>query len=108
MNCGNLYSKIPPDLPDEFLEVIATGEGKIRIERIVSRQHASPPDFWYDQESTEWILLVSGSACLEFSEPQKTIEMAPGDWIEIRPHEKHRVENTSDSEETVWLAIHWE
>ena len=108
MKSGNLYSKIPVDLTNEFLEVLTEGEGRIRVERIVSRQHASPPDFWYDQDSTEWILLMSGSAILQFAERDKTTKMIPGDWMEIAPHEKHRVERTSESEDTVWLAIHWE
>jgi cupin 2 domain-containing protein len=51
---------------------------------------------------------LSGSAELQFAEQEKNTKMIPGDWIKIFPHEKHRVENTSDSEDTVWLAIHWE
>ena len=108
MKSGNFFAKIPSDLPGEFMEVLTEGEGKLRIERIVSRQHASPPDFWYDQESTEWILLIAGSAVLQFAEQNTTTEMKPGDWIEIPPHQKHRVESTSESTDTVWLAIHWE
>ena len=34
----------------------------IRIERIVSRGHTSPPDFWYDQPQAEWVIVLAGSA----------------------------------------------
>jgi cupin 2 domain-containing protein len=108
MNFGNLFSQIPSELPNEFLEVLTTGDGKFWIERIVSRQHVTPPGSWCDQNSTEWVLLLTGSAVLQFSEPSRTTEMIPGDWIEIPPRAKHRVESTSKTEDTVWLAIHWE
>ena len=106
MNHGNLYTEIPENLPDELVEVLAEGQGNLRIERIVSRQHASPPDFWYDQHSTEWVVLLKGSAQLRFANDNKPIDLHPGDWIEIPANEKHRVESTSETEDTVWLAVH--
>ena len=42
-----------------FREILRTET--FRIERIVSRGQASPPGFWYDQETDEWVLLVSGA-----------------------------------------------
>lgn len=38
----------------------------IRIERIISFGQQSPPDFWYDQDENEWIMLLKGKAKLEF------------------------------------------
>jgi cupin 2 domain-containing protein len=32
--------------------------------------------------------------------------LAPGDWVEIPPHVRHRVEWTDSDELTVWLAVH--
>jgi len=107
MNSGNLFENITPTLPDEAIEILATGSGTIKIERIVSRGHVSPPDFWYDQESSEWVSLLAGSAVLEFKDAEDR-EFRPGDWIEIPPHTVHRVKQTSTTEDTIWLAIHWE
>ena len=44
----NLFAGIPPDLPQERIDELAAS-ANVRIERIVSRTHASPDGFWYDQ-----------------------------------------------------------
>lgn len=106
MKQGNLLKQIPDRLPEELVEILAEGSGSFRLERIVSRGHSSPDDFWYEQESTEWVALTSGSAVLRFED--RTVEMSPGDWLEIPPRVRHRVESTSTEEDTVWLALHWE
>lgn len=90
-----------------MIEVLARGSGDFKIERIVSRGHESPSDFWYDQETTEWVLLLKGSAIILFEEPEETISLEPGDWIEIAAHRRHRVDSTAKEAETVWLAVHW-
>lgn len=107
MNSGNLFSRIPSDLPEEAFELLAEGSGRIRIERIISRGHASPEDHWYDQESTEWVALLAGAATLEF-EGEEERDLQTGDWIEIPPHRRHRVKRTSHREDTIWLAIHFQ
>ncbi len=107
MKRGNLYTEIPGELPEEWSEVLAEGHGEVRVDRLVSRGHASPPDFWYDQDTTEWVVLLQGSATLRFEEEEKPREMMPGDWIEIGPHTRHRVEATAEEEDTIWLAVHW-
>jgi cupin 2 domain-containing protein len=98
----NLFSDIPKEFPEELVEVLAES-GSIRIERIVSDGHASPDGFWYDQEQNEWVLLLSGSAVLEFE--NRTVEMNPGDHVLISAHQRHRVESTSQTEKTIWLAV---
>ena len=100
----NLFEAISPELPGEAVEEILR-TGAFRMERIVSRGHASPPGFWYDQEADEWVLLVSGSATLRFEEG-KPIDLKPGDHLLIPRHVRHRVEKTDPERETVWLAIH--
>lgn len=77
----------------------------LRVERIVSHGHASPPDFWYDQKEREWVLLVAGRARLRFEGEGGTIELKPGDWVNIPPHAKHRVDWTQPGTDSVWLAI---
>jgi cupin 2 domain-containing protein len=99
---NNLFSSIPATLSGELTESLV-GTEHIRIERIVSHGHSSPADFWYDQEENEFVLLVQGAARLRFE--QEVIEMLPGDWQEIPAHRKHRVEWTTPTESTVWLAV---
>jgi len=107
MKKGNLFEGIPGSLPEELVEVLAEGEGKVRVERIVSTGHSSPEGYWYDQEAVEWVCLLKGSAVLAFEGDQGAVDMRPGDWIEIPAHCRHRVERTDGEEETVWLAFHW-
>ena len=102
MSVFNLLSQIPGELPEELFETLLT-TSQVRIERIVSHGHASPPGFWYDQEEGEWILLLQGAARLTVDE--QTIELRPGDCLNLPAHQRHRVEWTTPSEPTIWLAV---
>jgi cupin 2 domain-containing protein len=104
MKVRNLFDGVPPELPDELKEQIAGGAG-VRIERIVSRGHASPEGFWYDQDEDEWVMLVSGSAGIAFEGRKDLVVLAPGDHLSIPAHCRHRVEWTNALLETVWLAV---
>ena len=84
----NLFSDIPQSLPDELLQTLLQTSG-FRIDRIVSHGHASPPGFWYDQETHEWVMLVSGAARLRF-EGEEPVEMKAGSFINIPAHQRHR------------------
>lgn len=99
---GNLLAQIPASLPQELLQTILERPG-LRIERIISHGHASPPDFWYDQEQHEWVLLVQGAARLQLDD--RTVELLPGDYLNIPAHQRHRVAWTTPDEATIWLAI---
>jgi cupin 2 domain-containing protein len=77
----------------------------VRIERIVSRGHQSPPDSWYDQSEHEWVVLLTGAARLRFAEPSTVVELFPGDHVHIGPHVRHRVEWTAPDRDTIWLAV---
>lgn len=101
----NLFAQLPAALPQELVTPLLERSG-VRIERIVSTGQASPPDFWYDQEEHEWVLLLAGSAVLAF-EDDRTIDLAPGDCLEIPAHVRHRVQATAPDQATVWLAIFW-
>ena len=101
----NLFSSIPITLPNEIAETLVRA-GNIRIERIVSQGHASPPDFCYDQDQNEFVLLVQGAARLRFEDD--VVEMRPGDWIDIPAHRKHRVEWTTPETKSIWLAVFYE
>ena len=101
---ANLLSAVPAELPGECVEVLASLED-LRIERIVSRGHVSPDHFWYDQDETEWVLLIAGRARLRFRDPIETVDLKAGDWLTIQAHRQHRVDWTTPEEDTIWLAI---
>lgn len=79
----------------------------VRIERILSRGHRSPEGFWYNQEQNEWVLLLKGRAGLSFEGQSGAVELAPGDYLNIPAHVRHRVAWTAEDEETIWLAVHY-
>jgi cupin 2 domain-containing protein len=102
---SNLLEDIPGELPDELVSVLVRGAA-VRIERIVSRGHTSPPDFWYDQDEHEVVFLLAGRARILFDgEWPREETLEPGDWLEIRAHERHRVTFTEPAENTIWLAV---
>jgi cupin 2 domain-containing protein len=99
----NLLRDLPPGGAGELIERLA-GNGAVRIERIVSRGEASPDGFWYDQAEAEFVLVLSGAARLSFADGEVTA-LAPGDWLDIPPHRRHRVDWTDPDQPTVWLAV---
>ena len=103
---GNIYSLIPQPLKEELLEILLATKG-FRMERIVSDGHSTAPGDWYDQETAEWVILLKGSAALLFEGETNARIMAPGDYLFIPAHKKHRVEWTDRAEKTVWLAFHY-
>jgi cupin 2 domain-containing protein len=100
----NLLRPLPEAQAAEAVDALVTRPG-LRIERIVSFGQASPPGLWYDQEETEWVLLLAGAAGLRFADEERLRHLAPGDWIEIAPHRRHRVDWTDPERPTVWLAV---
>lgn len=100
----NLCDGIPCSLPDEFSQILCQSDG-FRIERIVSRGHASPPGFWYDQAENEFVLLVKGRASLTLEGQPDPVVLEPGDWLDLKAHTRHRVDWTAPDEDTVWLAM---
>lgn len=103
---NNLFRDIPDTLPEELISVLAENES-VRIERIVSDGHASPDGFWYDQAQHEWVLLIAGSAVLSLEKDSgvEQVELMPGDHRLIPAHQRHRVESTSPTGKTIWLAV---
>ena len=85
----NIYN-LPPLPITEEVTTILTENKNIRIERIISAGQVSD---WYDQDETEFVVLLEGNAVIEF-ENDKNISMAKGDTLLIEPHEKHRVSYT--------------
>ena len=88
---------------EETFAALVAGKD-FELEEIVSRGAASPEGFWYDQERSEWVLLVQGEATLRF-EGDEIVELRAGDHLLIPAGVRHRVERTSV--DAVWLALHF-
>ncbi len=99
----NLFENIPKNAPEELITELLSANG-VRIERIVSFGQSSPDGFWYDQEEDEWVLLLEGSATLEF-EAGDPVDLKPGDHLNIPAGQHHRVEKTDQNGRTVWLTV---
>jgi cupin 2 domain-containing protein len=103
----NLFTDLPRSTleNEQFCELLA--RPGLRIERIVSTGQASPEGFWYDQPDGEWVLLIQGAAQLRFADEAEGHHLRPGDFIDIAPHRRHRVDWTTPDQPTIWLAIHY-
>lgn len=102
----NLFQDIPSALPLELIETL-TQSDTVRVERIVSRGHASDPDAWYDQDRHEFVLLLRGQARLQFAPDKRSLTLKPGDYLVIEAHQQHRVDWTDPGHDTVWLTVHY-
>jgi len=100
---GSLF-RVPAAADGETVDVLLARPG-LRIERIVSTGQSTPPGIWYDQPEDEWVALLAGSATLQWGDGS-LVDLAPGDWLLIPAHIRHRVEATSVDPPCVWLAVH--
>ena len=103
---GSLFDLSAARTDRETVAVLCDRPGA-RVERIVSTGQATPAGQWYDQPGDEWVALLAGRATLRFEAGPLT-ELAPGDWLLIPAHVRHRVEATSADPPCVWLAVHAE
>lgn len=90
-----------PKGPKETVEILFE-DGAVRIEKITSYGHTSPPGFWYDQEEAEWVTLLAGEARVGFLDGSAK-HLAAGETLLIPAHCRHRVEATSSP--AVWLCV---
>lgn len=102
---SNLFEGIPEDLPEERFDTILEKNG-LRLERIVSRGHATAEGEWYDQAEDEWVALLQGGAAIIIEGRNDPVVMAPGDHLHLPTHCRHRVAWTDPDVDTVWLALH--
>ena len=103
----NIFSGIKNKSPDEIIETIIK-TNQFKIERIISRGHATGKGYWYDQANDEWAIVLKGSAGLIFEGNNEEIILKSGDYVNIPAHKKHRVEWTDPEGETIWLAVHYQ
>ena len=102
----NIFSNLPVKLPNERFDELLRGDG-FRLERILSTGQATPAGQWYDQDQAEWVLVLRGSAQLQFEGEAEAVELGPGDHVLIPAHCRHRVQWTDPRYPTVWLAVHF-
>jgi cupin 2 domain-containing protein len=102
---GNFFKDVPLGLSTELFETLLQNDN-VRIERIISKGHMTPPGEWYDQDRDEWVLLLRGVARLSFDGDCAPLEMVAGDYVFIPAHCKHRVDWTDPQQESIWLAVH--
>ena len=91
-----------PELPlSEELTTVLAENNNVRIERIISTGQTSD---WYDQAETEFVVLLQGSAVIEY-ENGRSVALEKGGTLLIKPHERHRVSFTSTEPPCVWLCV---
>jgi cupin 2 domain-containing protein len=106
LSSGNLYAEIAVShAAEQFAELLAAPG--LRLERIVSLGQAAPPGEWLEQDRAEWVILLRGAAHLRFEGERDPRDLRPGDYVNIAPHCRHRVEWTAPDEPTIWLALHY-
>ncbi len=102
---NNIFKQIPDNLDKEVFEQLIQSED-VKVERIISKGHSTEPDYWYNQEQNEWVIVLQGEAILSF-QAGDDIHMKAGDYVNIPAYQKHRVKWTTTDTETIWLAIHY-
>lgn len=101
----SLFADLPRSTAEnEQFSTLLTRPG-LRIERIVSSGQCSPPDFWYDQDEGEWVAVLQGEAKLRFADEAEARHLLAGDFVDIAPHRRHRVDWTPPDQLTIWLAV---
>ncbi|HQU78883.1 MAG TPA: cupin [Azonexus sp.] len=88
---------------DEQFSELFTRPG-LHIECIVSTGQSSPEGFWYDQPEGEWVLLIQR---LRFADEATARHLKAGDFVDIAPNHRHRVDWTASDQPTIWLAVHY-
>lgn len=102
---GHFYKGIREGRETECFDLLHDIDG-VRIERIVSFGQATSAGEWYDQDETEWVILLRGAATILFEGDTEPVRLQPGDHLLISPHRRHRVEWTDPAQQSVWLAVH--
>jgi len=102
----NLLSSPCPAEGSERTTVLASGNGW-RLECIHSCLASSAEGFWYDQPELEWVVVLRGSARLQFADEAQVRDLCVGDSLLITPRRRHRVVATDPAPGTLWLALFW-
>ena len=71
----NLFDDVPRELPAERIDVLLETP-TLRLERLVSTGHATPPGEWYDADRDEWVVVLRGRARLRIEGEAPTARSA--------------------------------
>lgn len=112
VSAGNLFrhfrsptSHTDTGAPKEEIQTLVR-DGSTIVEKIISIGGVISGD-WYDQDTVEFVVLLSGSASLLFEGDPEPTPLNPGDYLCIPKHKRHKVTSTSKDVPAVWLAFHW-
>jgi cupin 2 domain-containing protein len=103
VTAGSLLADVPHRLEAELFDPLLTA-ANVRIERIVSTGHTTPPGEWFDQAWDEWVVVITGAAEILLEDEDVPRSLGPGDYLFLPAHVRHRVAWTERP--TVWLAVH--
>lgn len=78
-------------------------DARVRIEKIVSYGHRTPPDREYCQEEDEWVSVLVGQGTVRFSESGVSYTLGAGEHLFIPAGVRHRV--TYTTKPCVWLCV---
>jgi cupin 2 domain-containing protein len=101
---SNILSPLSVIGVDEAVATLLKGNG-VRLERIASHGQASPAGFWYDQDESEWDLVVVGRARRTVEGEAENRELHAGDSLFLPAHCRHRIAWTDPDQPTVWLTV---
>jgi cupin 2 domain-containing protein len=104
---GNLLAAPTGKLPEELISTLLESES-LRLERILSTGQRTADGQWYDQEQDEWVVLLRGRARLQIVGEPEPRQLAPGDWVLLPAHCRHRVDWTDPNQASIWLALHYD
>jgi cupin 2 domain-containing protein len=108
MNTKNIFkiAELPTADGNEIFELLCKSEN-LKIKRIISTGQVTPDGEWYDQQENEWVILLQGTAKLEFKDGRLE-KLIAGDYLYLPSGTKHRVSFTSQAPPCIWLAVYFE
>ncbi|MFZ2888947.1 cupin domain-containing protein [Sulfuricurvum sp.] len=95
---NNLYISKEPSANSEIFSTLLHTHS-LKIESI--RSSLTTPGEFYNQKQDEWVLLLTGEACLQIKD--QILNLVAGDYCFIPKHTKHRVISTSN--DALWLGV---
>ncbi|MCP9772953.1 Nif11 domain/cupin domain-containing protein [Synechococcus sp. Tobar12-5m-g] len=99
----NLLASPCPEEGQERTERLLEAPGLL-LERIHSCAYSGG---WQEQPGSEWVMVLSGSAQLQFADEASPRQLREGDTVLIAPGRRHRVVATDPAPGTLWLTLTW-
>ncbi len=75
----NIFASLPEGFGQETFDELLSFPN-LKIERIVSKGHVSPPGDWYDQAWHEWVIVLAGAGTVVFEDGRETT-LRTGDYL---------------------------